>query len=66
MLGVFYLQGGGVSLDYSEAYFWCKVASAGKSEFMTDEEMAALLNKISDQLSSEARVRQPHCAKPGA
>jgi hypothetical protein len=57
MLGVFYLQGTGVSLDYSEAYFWCKVASAGKVEGMTEENMAALLSKISDQLSSEAQAK---------
>lgn len=57
MLGVFYLQGTGVSLDYGEAYFWCKVASAGKVEGVTEENMAALLSKISDQLSSEAKAK---------
>jgi TPR repeat protein len=57
MLGVFYLQGTGVSLDYSEAYFWCKVASTGKVEGVTEENMTTLLSKISDQLSSEAQAK---------
>ncbi len=53
-LGVLYFQGSGVPQDYSQSYFWVKLAAAGKVEGVKQDDLAKILDTIATHLTTAA------------
>jgi TPR repeat protein len=54
ILGALYLDGEGVPKDYSESYFWVKLAAAGRTPDAKPEEIGLLLDFIASHLKTAA------------
>jgi len=53
-LAVTYQNGNGVPQDFSECYFWLKVASTGKIDGVTQEDMRTMLSTTAGHLTPAA------------